>query len=110
MRLAGGKTIKERKPPMKEDRNIPVPGQGIFFDSAESLREHLRGSVRDSLKAIFEQEIRSLCADRYNPEGKECRRVGTGPAYVMTDARLEPMNRPRVRRARGTHSETIFGD
>ena len=83
---------------MKENRNAPVGGQGLFVDSAESLREHLRGSVRQALKEIFEEEIRSLCGDRYHPEGKDCRRGGTAPSYVMTDARREPMERPRVRR------------
>ena len=65
---------------MKENRNAPVGGQGLFVDSAESLREHLRGSVRQALKEIFEEEIRSLCGDRYHPEGKDCRRGGTAPS------------------------------
>ena len=83
---------------MKEDRNDLETGQGLFVDSAESLREHLRGSVRQALKEIFEEEIRSLCGDRYHPDGSDCKRAGTAPSYVMTDARREPMERPRVRR------------
>lgn len=85
---------------MKEDRNDPAAGQGINVDSAESLREHLRGSVRQALKEIFEWEIRDLCGKRYHPEGGDCRRAGTAPSYVMTDGRRESMDRPRVRRQR----------
>jgi transposase-like protein len=83
---------------MKRDSNSPVAGQGLFVDSAESLREHLRGSVRQALKDIFEEEIRILCGDRYQPNGGDYHRAGTAPSYVMTDARREPMERPRVRR------------
>lgn len=83
---------------MKEDRNDPLPGQGLTVDSTEALREHLRGSVREALKEIFEQEIRGLCGERYHPGGGDCRRAGTAPSYVMTDARREAMERPRVRR------------
>jgi len=86
---------------MKEHRKAPDAGQGLIVDSAESLREHLRGSVRQALKEIFEEEIRSLCGDRYHPGGSDCRRAGTAPSYVMTDARREPMERPRVRRDTG---------
>lgn len=85
---------------MKEDRNESFSGQGIMVDSTEALREHLRASAREALKEIFEQEIRSLCGERYHPEGGDCRRAGTAPSYVMTDARREAMDRPRVRRER----------
>ena len=74
---------------MKEDRNDLEAGQGLIIDSSESLREHLRGSVRDALKEIFEQEIRNLCGKRYHPEGSNCRRAGTAPSYVMTDVGRE---------------------
>jgi len=85
---------------MKEDRNDPISGQGLIVDSTEALREHLRASAREALKEIFEQEIRSLCGERYHPDGGDCRRSGTAPSYVMTDARREAMERPRVRRER----------
>jgi transposase-like protein len=85
---------------MKEDRNDRAAGQGLTVDSTEALREHLRASAREALKEIFEQEIRSLCGERYHPEGVDCRRAGTAPSYVITDARREPMARPRVRRGR----------
>ena len=83
---------------MKKDRNDPFSGQGLIVDSTEALREHLRASAREALMEIFEQEIRSLCGKRYHPEGGDCRRAGTAPSYVMTDARREAMDRPRVRR------------
>ena len=83
---------------MKEDRNDLEAGQGLIIDSSEALREHLRGSVREALKEIFEQEIRNLCGKRYHPEGSNCRRAGTAPSYVMTDVGREAMERPRVRR------------
>lgn len=83
---------------MKEDRNDPLSGQGLIVDSTEALREHLRASAREALKEIFEQEIRSLCGERYHPDGGDCSRAGTAPSYVMTDARRESMDRPRVRR------------
>lgn len=35
---------------------------------------------------------------RYHPEGGDCARAGTAPSYVVTDARREAMERPRVRR------------
>ncbi len=85
---------------MKEDKNDPFSGQGLIVDSTEALREHLRASAREALKEIFEQEIRSLCGERYHPGGGDCRRAGTAPSYVMTDARREAMERPRVRRER----------
>lgn len=85
---------------MKEDRNDPFSGQGLMVDSAEALREHLRASAREALMEIFEQEIRSLCGERYHPKGGDCRRAGTAPSYVMTDARREAMDRPRLRRER----------
>lgn len=85
---------------MKEDRNAPFSGQGLIVDSTEALREHLRASAREALKEIFEQEIRSLCGERYKPQGGDCRRAGTAPSYVMTDARREAMDRPRLRRER----------
>lgn len=83
---------------MKKDRNNPGTGQGLIVDSTETLREHLRGSVRQALKEIFEEEIRSLCGERYHPDESNYRRAGTAPSYVMTDACREPMERPRVRR------------
>jgi len=83
---------------MNEDRNDPISGQGLNVDSTEALREHLRTSARAALKEIFEQEIRILCGERYHPDGGDCRRAGTAPSYVMTDARREAMERPRVRR------------
>lgn len=85
---------------MKEDKNDPFSGQGLIVESTEALREHLRASAREALKEIFEQEIRSLCGERYHPGGGDCRRAGTAPSYVMTDARREAMERPRVRRER----------
>jgi hypothetical protein len=84
---------------MKEDKAPEVWGQGLFVDSAESLREHLRSSVRQALKELFEEEIRILCGARYHPGGSDYHRAGSSPSYVMTDARREPMDRPRVRRA-----------
>lgn len=86
---------------MRKDKKSPATGQGLFVESAEALREHLRGSVRQALKQIFEEEIRSLCGERYHPGGGDYHRAGTAPSYVMTDARREPMERPRVRRDRG---------
>lgn len=83
---------------MKEHRNAPNAGQGLFADGAEAFRAHLREKARDALKEIFEQEMRELCGDRYHPEGNGYQRSGTAPSYVMTDARREPMARPRVRR------------
>jgi len=85
---------------MKEARNVPFSGQGLNVDSTEALREHLRASAREALKEIFEHELRSLCGARYQPEGGDCRRAGTAPSYVITDARREAMERPRVRRER----------
>lgn len=85
---------------MKEDKTDPFSGQGLIVDSTEALREHLRASAREALKEMFEQEIRSLCGERYHPGGGDCRRAGTAPSYVMTDARREAMERPRVRRER----------
>ena len=82
---------------MKEDRNHPETGQALFDGGADALRKHLRGSVRQALKEIFEEEIRSLCGERYHPDGSDYKRAGTAPSYVMTDARREPMDRPRVR-------------
>src|SRR5690606_26771340 len=93
------KAITKRKPPMKEDKAPEEWGQGLFVDSAESLREHLRSSVRQALKELFEEEIRILCGARYHPGGSDYHRAGSSPSYVMTDARREPMDRPRVRRA-----------
>ena len=86
---------------MEKDRKAPLSGQGLIVDSTEALREHLRASAREALKEIFEQEIRSLCGERYHPDGGDCRRAGTAPSYVMTDARRESMDRPRVRRENG---------
>lgn len=83
---------------MEKDRNDPEAGQGLIIDSTESLREHLRGSVRQALMEIFEEEIRSLCGERYHPQGSDYKRAGTAPSYVITDARREAMERPRVRR------------
>jgi hypothetical protein len=75
----GKQKPKERKPPMEKHRNDPEAGQGLIIDSAESLREHLRGSVRQALMEIFEEEIRSLCGERYHPEGSDYKRAGTAP-------------------------------
>jgi transposase-like protein len=92
---------KNRKPPMNEDRQASGSRQGIFNGTAETLREHLRGSVREALKAIFEEEIRALCGERYRPDQSEYQRAGSAPSYVITDASREAMDRPRVRRRIG---------
>lgn len=86
---------------MKEDKSPEGSGQELFVDSSESLRDHLRCSVRHALKDIFEEEIRLLCGTRYQPAGGDYHRAGSSPSYVMTDARREAMDRPRVRRATG---------
>ena len=83
---------------MREDRKNPESGQGIFNGTTETLREHLRGSVRQALKEIVEEEIRALCGERYRPDQSVYQRAGSASSYVITDARREPMERPRVRR------------
>lgn len=82
---------------MKEDRNNPKSGQVLINGTAEGLREHLRERVRQALKEVFEDELRSLCGQRYHPDQSEYRRAGSAPSYVITDERREPMERPRVR-------------
>jgi hypothetical protein len=42
---------------MEEDRTELETGQGLLLDSAEQFRAHIRVSVREALKAIFEEEI-----------------------------------------------------
>jgi putative transposase len=83
---------------MKEDRKNPEAGQELFNGTAEALREHLRVRVRQALKDVFEDELRSLCGERYHPDQSEYQRAGSAPSYVITDARREAMERPRVRR------------
>lgn len=83
---------------MREDRKNPESGQVLFNGTAEALREHLRVSVRQALKDVFEEEIRSLCGQRYHPDQSEYQRAGSARSYVITDARREAMERPRVRR------------
>jgi putative transposase len=83
---------------MREDRKNPESGQGIFNGTTETLREHLRGSVRQALKEIVEEEIRALCGERYRPDQSVYQRAGSASSYVITDARREAMERPRVRR------------
>jgi hypothetical protein len=57
LRLGWYNQIRERKPPMEEDRTDLEPGQGLLLNSAEQLRTHIRVSVREALKAIFEEDI-----------------------------------------------------
>ena len=85
---------------MEKDRNAAQAGQELFIDTAEGLREYLRGCARRALKEIFEEEIRSLCGERYHPAEGDYRRAGAAPSYVINDARREPMDRPRVRRVK----------
>lgn len=89
---------------MTEDNGPFGLEQGLFVDSSQMLRDYLRESVRGALKELFEEEIRSLCGDRYHPSGSGCQRGGSSPSYVITDARRERMLRPRVRREKGDGS------
>jgi putative transposase len=83
---------------MEEDRTDLDAGQGLLLDSAEQFRTHIRVSVREALKSIFEEEIRVLCGSRYHPDEGPCRRAGSAPSYVITEGGRERMQRPRVRR------------
>jgi len=84
---------------MKKDRNERTKEQVEFLDSAEAFRDYIRSQARRALADVFEQELTSLCGERYGRDnGGSCQRAGSAPSYVMTESGREPMQRPRVRK------------
>ena len=84
---------------MKKDRNEQTEEQVQFLDSAEAFRDHIRFQTRRALADVFEQELSSLCGERYGRDNEgSCQRAGSAPSYVMTESGREPMQRPRVRK------------
>ena len=84
---------------MKKDRNEPTKEQVQFLDSAEAFRDHIRSQTRRALVDVFEQELSSLCGERYGRDNEgSYQRAGSAPSYVMTESGREPMQRPRVRK------------
>jgi hypothetical protein len=73
---------------MEEDRTDLDAGQGLLLDSAEQFRTHIRVSVREALKSIFEEEIRVLCGSRYHPDEGPCRRVSVPNLSQISFGRL----------------------
>jgi putative transposase len=99
--LGGSENKQQRKPPMKEPRNEPTEEQAHFLDSAAAFQGYIHALTRQALVQVFEQEIEALCGRRYGPDAhSDFYRAGSAPSYVMTEAGREPMQRPRVRRAR----------
>lgn len=84
---------------MKKDRNERTEEQVQFLDSAEAFRDYIRSQTRRALVDVFEQELSSLCGERYGRYNESSyQRAGSAPSYVMTESGRKPMQRPRVRK------------
>lgn len=86
-----------------------IDGQDQFLDSANELRAYLQSKAREALRAVIDEEVATLCGDRYrpHPEGAYYR-AGSAESYVKVNGRHEPMTRPRVRRKKeGSSSEEV---
>ena len=84
---------------MNKDRNEQTKEQEQFLDSAEAFRDYIRTQTRRALADVFEQELSSLCGERYGRDNEgSYQRAGSAPSYVMTESGREPMQRPRVRK------------
>lgn len=84
---------------MNKDRNEQTKEQVQFLDNAEAFRDYIRSQTRRALADVFEQELSSLCGERYGRDNEgSFQRAGSAPSYVMTESGREPMKRPRVRK------------
>ena len=84
---------------MNKDKNEQTKEQEQFLDSAEAFRDYIRTQTRRALADVFEQELSSLCGERYGRDNEgSYQRAGSAPSYVMTESGREPMQRPRVRK------------
>jgi len=82
-----------------KDTNESTEEQVQFLDSAEAFRAYIRSQTRWALSEVFDQELSSLCGERYEHSNANSHyRAGSAPSYVMTEAGREPMQRPRVRK------------
>ena len=84
---------------MKKDRNEQTKEQVQFLESADAFRDYIRSQTRRALADVFEQELSSLCGERYGRDNEgSYKRAGSAPSYVMTESGREPMQRPRLRK------------
>ena len=90
---------------MNKNRNEGTEEQVQFPENAEAFRAYIHQRTRQALVEVFEAELNALCGKRYERgEDSAYQRSGSAPSYVMTECGREPMQRPRVRKAKADGS------
>ena len=96
---------------MNKDTNKPTEEQVQFHENAAAFRDYIQSLTRKALAEVFEHELKSLCGEPYARENNsDYKRAGSAPSYVMTERGREPMQRPRVRKAKadGSSEEVVL--
>lgn len=90
---------------MNKSRNERTEEQVQFPENAEAFRAYIHQRTRQALAEVFEAELNALCGKRYERgEDSAYHRAGSAPSFVMTECGREPMQRPRVRKAKADGS------
>lgn len=65
----------------------------------EIFRDYMRGTIRETLWELMQEEVGILCGISHRPElGAICRRAGSNDGVMYLNGSKEAIKRPRVRR------------
>lgn len=78
--------------------------------AGNAFLEYMRGSIRDVLWDLMQEEVESLCGSSHRPvEGAIYRRAGSDDGIMYMNGRKEAVKRPRVRERQSDGSEREMG-
>ena len=87
---------------MNEDNLLQTLGQVSSAEAGQVFRDYLRGHVREMISEVMAAEVTHLCGPKHSPSEGDNHRAGSSSGRVLIDSEREELQRPRVRRSKGS--------